>query len=260
MTNRPLIFSAPMVKALLDGRKTQDRRLIRLPTKSASGGLIYEHPKMGGWAPTISGGGGCFTIGRDGQRVPAPELVAIWHQTCGTCIAAPHQIGDRIWVRETWQLHGRAADLCTIVYRASINRSWTEAHEQFPDGLAGTIAPKPFQLGWRSAAQMPRWASRLTLVVTDVRVQRLQEISAADAIAEGLWPLCHPDPDNRPDLTWVGTSMVCAAPEYAYRKVWETLHGPGACEANPWISALTFTVHRENVDRMPAVERGMADA
>jgi hypothetical protein len=99
----------------------------------------------------------------------------------------------------------------------------------------------------RPSIHMPRWASRLTLAITDVRVQRLQEISEADAAAEGC------------EAEWIGMASMYGLgsgprfPESAkdqFRTLWNSLHGADAWDANPWVVALTFTVHRCNIDNM----------
>ena len=213
MADRPVIFSAPMVKALLDGRKSQTRRVLKLPKRTHSGGPIYERPDMGGWAATTIGGGGCFTVGRDGRRLPVPERPAIWHQTTGVVMALPFDVGDRLWVREA-----HAFDSVLVRYYAT-----DDVHE---------LRKK------RSPIHMPRWASRITLTVTDVRVQRLQEISGEDCLAEGaceaaFLPLTDQDAEEARE---------------AFRSLWTSLHGPDAWSKNPWICALTFTVSRGNID------------
>ena len=88
---------------------------------------------------------------------------------------------------------------------------------------------------WKSPIHMPRWASRLTLVVTDVRVQRLHSINEADAIREGV--------------TLIEESLE--NPRDAFVLLWNSIHGPEAWALNPWVAALTFTVHRCNIDQMP---------
>lgn len=216
MSDKGIIFSAPMVRALLSGTKTQTRRLLKLPTTAPSGGPIYEHPKMGGWEATTHGGGGCFTIGKNGERIPAPKLVGIWHQTCGICIVVPQQPGDRIYVREAHNLDWGDQ----VLYRAGSGSAVDAGYSKEPK--------------WRPSIHMPRWASRLTLLVTDVRVQRLQDISEADAKAEGV-------------------EMV-AGRNYrdGFAILWNSLHTkPGTTWSdNPWVVAVTFDVEHRNIDQL----------
>jgi len=206
MTDIPIIFSAPMVRALLGGRKTMTRRLAWRVTSSFR--AIGEVPPNG-VAPTT------------------------WQS------ARP---GDRLWVRETWQLHSVASDKATVVYAASINASWTEAHNQFPIALAcGLRAPRPFQEGWRSPLHLPRWASRLTLTITGTKIERLQKISNTDAIAEGCGVnFDHENPERTRETF----------PAERFRDLWARLHGMDDWDANPEVVALTFTVHKHNIDTM----------
>lgn len=249
MADRGVIFSAAMVRALLDGRKTQTRRLLKLPTKTHSGGPIYERKDMGGWEPTTNGGAGCFRIGKNGERIPAPETVGIWHRTCGVCLNAPYQVGDRLYVREAFAEYTSVRvpeRIKNIVYRADLPD--TEPPETVPitsQRLRWVCAPKP----WRSSRFMPRWASRLWLNVTDVRVRRLQDISVDDADAEcfgGSYP-----GDVLPDLfpgdhgRWAHLTI----PE-CFSVFWNSLHTkPGETwEDNPWIVAVSFGVNHGNID------------
>lgn len=222
MRDLPIIFSGPMVRALLDGRKTMTRRLIKLPTKGE-----YVRADMGGWAPTTVGGGSCFRLRRDGTREPAPELVAIWNRTTGTCIAARYQIGDRLWVRETWcpvndtEFGGKK----WIDYRAtpSDSASHPAGWDNEPD--------HPDALKWRSPIHCPRTASRLTLLVTAVKIERLYDISDDDIRAEGV---------TETDTSWLN----------AWRQLWESINGPDHWETNPFVVAATFAVRNENIDRL----------
>lgn len=208
-----------MVKALLEGWKTQTRRVL----KSQPGDL--DRPGMfddGEWFVTDS---------RGGHQSPIPVRF---------------RTGDRLWVREAWHAARslnrtpprdipRDAD---IEYAATA-RSYAEI------GLKGKLRPAMF---------LPRWASRLTLTVTDVRVQRLQDISADDAEAEGI-QIAGPD---------VGVYRDNAArlPEAArrwdayrirqYRAIWETINGAGTWDLNPWVVVLTFEVIKANIDAVPA--------
>jgi len=233
-----------MIRALLDGRKTQTRRALKLPKKTFSGGPIYERPDMGGWEPTISGGGGTFTINRAGERIPAPERVAIWHKTTGVCMEVPIQIGDRLWVREAWRSNWGQDSYDDNLGRVRTPKDFdpaTSAIEYIADGT--------FELGGKNypGMFMPRWASRLTLIVTDVRVQRLRDISGADSIAEGVQcGTC--DAMGKSACSGLG----CFASVAKFAALWNTINGPGAWESNPWVAAYSFTVHKRNIDAMSA--------
>lgn len=193
MTDRPIIFSAPMVRALLDGRKTQTRRLLKPPY----GTLEY----LGGstWRPIYTK---CFR-------------------------------GDRLWVREAFSYETMDVD------RNGFMPPWYWADGNPTSG--DFTRPKP-------SIHMPRWASRLTLTVTEVRVQRLQNISEADADAEGfggdfphvVMPDVFPDADEAGGLT---------IPQ-CFGRLWNSLYGPDAWDANPWVAAITFTVARGNIDAL----------
>ena len=243
MTDRPILFSGPMIRALLEGRKTQTRRVLKLPTKTHNGGPIYEHPKMGGWAAGTIGGKGCYLD--PAMTIAAPERTCIWHQTTGTTILPPFAPSDRLWVRETWNCFSFSQDgdeawptqtiptaeeyreIKDAAYRVDVQPVYREsnrARDWFKDQK------------WRPGIHMPRWASRLTLIVTDVRVQRLQEINGPDAVAEGVRSRL---PDN-------------GIAQQEFFDLWNRLHGDGAVYLNPWVAAVTFTVHRVNIDQMEA--------
>lgn len=191
MSDKPIIFSAPMVRALLDSRKSQTRRLLKpLPRRS-----IFFDPKTAG---------------------------------LGQFQEPPYAPGDRLYVREAFSYETLDVD------RNGFMPPWYWADGNPASG--DFSRPKP-------SIHMPRWASRLTLTVTEVRVQRLQDISAADSIAEGVQcatceamkaSACH--------------GRGCFASIDAYRTLWNSLHGPDAWDANPWICALTFTVQHGNID------------
>ncbi len=211
MTDRPILFSAPMVKALLDGRKGQTRLVLK-PQPEYLGGYGDEaDPEEWGW------------IEEDGTPLSVLDICPNGYMK-----------GDRLWVREAHALVPSSA------YRMS-------------DGVAQAIDPADadmacvYQEGWercaprwRPSIHMPRWASRLTLTVTEVRVQRLQEISEADAVAEGIEP---------------GRRLSCGGMSHTavdiFCDIWTSIHGPEAWALNPWCAVLSFTVHRCNIDQMP---------
>lgn len=253
MSDKGIIFAAPMVCALLDGRKTQTRRLLKLPTKTHSGGPIYERPGMGGWAATTVGGDGSFYIDKaSGKRVYPAERAAIWHQTTGACVAAPYAVGDRLYVRESWRVDAHYDDL------KPSDLGGEEGVRYEADGAFGswTFGPrKPGRI--RPGMFMPRWASRLTLTITDVRVQRLQQCSEEDAIAEGVernddprgtaWKSYETCPDGSPHPHAVVPNR---SPLTSYRELWDSLHTKDGerWQDNPWVVAVSFDVHRGNID------------
>ena len=192
--NRPIIFSAPMVQALLAGRKSQTRRILKPPygTLEYSGGM---------WTP----------------------------------ICTKFFPGDRLYVREAWRAAPAYDDLAPSAMggeepiRYEADGVWEAWGWTMPNGPGGRLRP---------SIHMPRWASRLTLAVTDVRVQRLQDISEADARAEGV------------SDEWADTELYFQTNPYRYgfSALWNSIHGPDAWGANPWVVAVSFDVIRGNID------------
>lgn len=223
MADHPILFSAPMVRALLDGRKTQTRRIMKpQPVQSDNGS----------WHVFNSGGG---VVGVPTEMVP-------------DCAAeyARYDRGDRLWVREAWRCNGWATDVATIFYRASEGDGYTAMCEQYPvDGKD----PLRITATWRPGIHMSRWASRLTLIVTDVRVERLQDISEEDAIAEGLI-------ETRTGRWWYSADHRNAPgscnPVTAYSCLWDQINGAGSWDDNPWVVAVTFDVIKQNIDEVAA--------
>lgn len=198
-----MLFNGAMVRALLDGRKTQTRRIAK----------PVRHPDFG-----------TFGIG-----ALASEPKHVIERACPF-----GQPGDRIWVRETWQLHSRATDVATVVYKASRQNSWTEMHQLVPADLTIGNTVKSFQDGWRPSIHMPRWASRITLEITDVRIERLQDISEADAAAEGARAIeCDHVRHSCEEIGCFGDTHKAA-----FRGIWESTGGDW--NANPWVWVIEF--------------------
>jgi len=199
VADRPIIFSAPMIRALLDGRKTQTRRLAwgDLIAEPANKTYVHRHEgSLQGWSRPSS-----------------------WRGV---------KPGDNLWVRETfWGCDFRETGELPIVVYAERHHGKSYDHP----GNVMIAAPR---FGHISAIHMPKKASRLTLTVTATRVERLQEISEDDAVAEG----CHRVRE------WLASAM--------FRELWDALHGAGAWAANPEIVALAFSVARENIDAKEA--------
>ncbi|MFD1226803.1 hypothetical protein [Pseudochrobactrum kiredjianiae] len=235
MRTAPILFSAPMIRALYNGRKTQTRRILKpQPTDANS--------KFRGFAG-VSDTKAVFTSDFPAQ----PETVRL-----------PYSVGDRLWVRESWRCNSWAADVATIFYKAHENCSYTEMHEQFP--IAGQKGIAPSQ-SWKPSIHMPRWISRLTLTITNVRIERLQDISEEDAMAEGITMTL----EDSPACAWFSGihTNTNLAPENmdgwhfndaqaAFQDLWNKINGANAWDANPWVIALTFTVQHGNIDEVAA--------
>lgn len=253
MADRPILFSGPMVRALLAGTKTQTRRVLNpqpyvngFKYDASLGDILCHNDYLPPAALLMDRGKGknCYTVSdvEDGAEGFAGRYV-----------------GDRLYVREAWRCNGWATDVSTIMYRASEGDGYTAMTEQYP--VAGKH-PVRVTGTWRPGIHMPRWASRLTLTVTDVRVQRLQEIRDDDAEAEGIppCPQCN-------DVGWINSGpdggWQCDAPHCGdgyreqYERLWNSLNaerdgGAYAWAKNPWVTATTFTVERGNIDAMAA--------
>jgi hypothetical protein len=200
-----------MVRALLAGTKMQTRRIVKpQPVKSSGTHRGYPLALMANdWAWPHPRTSGATTISN------RPNGPLGWEIHC------PYgQPGDRLWVRETWRRDIDKIDGARLVqYRA--DDAIVEAPRTYFDLPSA---------GWIPSIHMPRWASRLTLEITGVRVERLQDISEADAIAEG-WPKqidpgAHTGGNGGP-FDW-------------YRALWESINGPGSWDANPWVWVVSF--------------------
>ena len=216
--DKPIIFSAPMIRAMLDGRKTQTRRVLK------------DAPKGAGWHCDPSPSGLRWVA--DGGIPSMP-------------VRLPWRVCDRLWGREA--CGRRVASFLGIEATNGVEEAFYAADgEEIVNEHGFNIFPWWKGKGACSPIHMPRWASRLTLTVTEVRVQRLQEISEEDAIAEGLF-----QHQISKVWAWASGNMCFSTPRQTYEALWGKLHGihsPDGWDANPWVAALTFTVERRNID------------
>lgn len=223
MADRPILFSAPMIRALLDGRKTQTRRVLKpQPIVEPNGAWRWEG-RNGGFV------GAMGTHVDDGFPESAKDF-------------SRFQPGDRLWVKETYSGPHRMGDIPPRDWSHDLPiHYWADSNPKSGDWGR----PKP-------SIHMPRWASRLTLVVTDVRVERLQDISEADAIAEGVRRNPHGNGDQWIDYPEGSSAVGWIDPRDSFRSLWDGLNAARGFGwgANPWVVALTFTVHRCNIDQM----------
>lgn len=207
MKERPIIMSAPMVRAILDGRKTQTRRVIK-PQPTVSEQRLRE---LGAWAEG-------FTL--------SEQVNAAFQAGCVDATCPYGRPGDRLWVREAFI----PAPMESVPSEPKETR-WHLAYAAGGDAEANAPAgynPTLYNYErWTSPIHMPRWASRITLEVTGVRVERLQDISEDDARAEGL----------RTSLAmWIPAS----SPRLEFRTLWESINGPGSWSATPWVWVIEF--------------------
>lgn len=212
MTERGMIFNSEMVRAILDGRKTQTRRPVKFPVHDKNLGCELAGNELAG------------------------ELSA--GNYLNSAFGKP---GDRIWVRETWQAIHDYCDENGHVderrYARSIPRHrgnyWHPVYEE----AWGNESREDREFPWRPSIHMPRWASRILLEITDVRVERLNAISEEDARAEGIIDggclnCGEPEPCG------------CANPEPdatdAFAYLWQSIYGQENWNANPWVWVIEF--------------------
>jgi hypothetical protein len=227
MTERPILFSAPMVRALLDGTKTQTRRAVKLKPWHQ----IEERDDGTPW-PWM------HDNDRDADH---------W-------IACPYgQPGDRVWVRETWQYYDwdEEGEPC-IRYAADNATAWPiPSGEDWADRLVDvwerlsrhenySIDNRARDRRWRPSIHMPRWASRILLEVTAVRVERLQDISRGDAMAEGIQPLIGSDGPNYWTVCVNDVSISAPTAQDCFGMMWEYINGDDSWTANPWVWVVEF--------------------
>lgn len=220
---RGMIFNDEMVRAILEGRKTQTRRIMK-----------NQPAEVGPEAPVM-----VRKIGAGFQWCGADGVSSVFNCPFGI-------VGDRIWVRETWAILGNE-DGCSVdwndnlcrgdeksaarIYRASCEQKpgdyglWSIPDDA--DWKPHTVNEK-FDGGWRPSIHMPRWASRILLEITDVRVERLRDMSEADAKAEGASPAMY----------------KITPPEAVYRvgfgDIWRSIYGQDNWLSNPWVWVIEF--------------------
>jgi hypothetical protein len=209
--DKPILFSAPMVRAILSNTKTQTRRIVK--PQPATFEVKGEECEVS-------------LVHVEGE--PLPRIATGRVLTAQTLRWKP---GDRLWVREAWRTESSAYD---DLKPADMDADYTVLYDADADWKLNKSTGRS-----RVSIHMPRWASRLTLRVTDVRVERLHNISEDDAKAEGV------EPQKLPGLgQGIAQAFNLTHRPYisAYANVWNAINGPGAWEANPWIVALTFIV------------------
>jgi len=244
MKERPILMSAPMVRASLSGRKTNTRRIFTIPSWSDSD---YMPPLL--------------YPGLDGYHMVAEP------SRCLAPVPCPYgKPGDRLWVRETWRPYSWPPHHITVQMRADgeivdvdvpdtvKGDHWTEsicesanlecqrAECDFDGENYSWDGDDNCPIKWRPSIFMPRWVSRLTLEITQERIERLQDISEQGCIAEGIESdgdghyANYLDPaDDKLVGCWMG-------PKPSFASLWDSINGVGSWAANPLIRALAFKV------------------
>lgn len=215
MKERPILFSAPMVRALLAGTKTQTRRVMKDQPP--------HQPEV--WQGSLN------------RAMTKPVMAAAWDADDGShqCLCPYGVPGDRLWVREAFtKVDGQTHPWIATDYRATYTHG---------DRLGDHLGVKR---RWTPSIHMPREASRILLEIISVRVERLQEISEADAKVEGIDRQFDDGPwrDYLNDGYWfpgsTGTPRLQSSPVLSYRSLWESINGPGSWDANPWVWVIEF--------------------
>lgn len=199
MKERPILFSAPMIRAILDGSKTQTRRVCKPAEEAALSAVVgpFDCPELG--------------PGHFGDEEGDLQFLCPYGQP-----------GDRLWVRETFcqfPEDARDGNGAQTYYRAS------QIEEQMPE-VDRVMAKNGVR--WKPSIHMPRAASRILLEIVSVRVERLNDISEANARAEGAEP------------SIVGADLDHLKYRAGYQTLWETINGAGSWDANPWVWVISF--------------------
>lgn len=218
MKERPILFTGPMVRAILEGRKTVTRRVMKYqPHEDAS-------VTVGNYNITV--------VDRHGEQQPGPEAFGAWWSDGERGCISPHgQPGDRLWVREAWAADAQV-DAIAPRDLSQGEPIWYPADFSVRQTGCSMISKGR----GRPSIHMPRWASRILLEITSVRVERLQDISEEQALAEGVRgePCDHARQACADIGCWGDTAKG------AFGFLWESLNGEGSWVANPWVWVVEF--------------------
>ncbi len=248
MKERPILMNGDMVRAILEGRKTQTRRIAKFQPIEKGLNFSWTELKPGFY---------CTDNPASGHVLSARRGDGCWEDKTFPLHCPFGVTGDRLWVREAWKIHSFMEDApvefqyqadgairdendtadCTryeIWYEDTVERatSYLE-YIHWPIDDEGMFSWKQGEspLPWRPSIHMPRWASRITLEITDVRVERVQEISEADAISEGVQP-----------IPKVCTEISGQEYKFSFRETWFKVYGVDDWERNPWVWVIQFKV------------------
>ncbi|EPM0703386.1 hypothetical protein WJE11_001914 [Klebsiella aerogenes] len=233
MKERGMIFNSEMVRAILDGRKTQTRRIMKVQPKPCNHANWPDYSPDPQWKSYP--GGWCCAVCANGTTID--------HRHHAKGITCPYgTVGDRIWVRETFQ--GPLFDYEQM-------ESYLEDSSKFENpefcqyAADGKPAPEYYDAddnlrhGWRPSIHMPRWASRILLEITNIGIQRIHSISQNDAAREGLMrlPVTGRYCINQGDQYFGGASHDARE---VFSWMWQSIYGEESWNANPWVWVIEF--------------------
>jgi hypothetical protein len=227
---RPILFNGEMVRAILEGRKTQTRRVIK-DFPEYHKGTEAPQAKRGEPPRHPSSYFDCYCNKPRTEANPRgmSDRWCWWdeYDRMGNgWLKCPFGVpGDRLWVRETWG-DGEENNCEPGVYYRATDPAWDKEETGFR---------------WKPSIHMPRWASRISLEVTGVRVERLNDISEADAEAEGASKVLWFCPAGKPECRMnLGKDVFDISYINGFANVWESINGPGSWAENPWVWVLEF--------------------
>lgn len=222
MKERPILFTGPMVRAIIEGRKTVTRRVMKYqPHEDAS-------VTVGNYNVTV--------VDRHGEQQPGPEAFGAWWSDGERGCICPHgQPGDRLWVREAWAADAQV-DAIAPRDLSQGEPIWYPADFSVRQTGCSMISKGR----GRPSIHMPRWASRILLEITAVRVERLHDITEDQAEEEGV-----ERPENITNVdVWDGAERelfnAMNQPRARFRRLWSDINGSESWDANPWVWVVEF--------------------
>lgn len=211
---RPILFSGPMVRAILEGRKTQTRRIVKPQPES------MHHDEVG-------------------YELSMPNCRPLYPDSFCKAYCKFGRVGERLWVRESHAIYrdafAREKGDEVILYRADASAYWNMTpHNHMEAEFNPLRDTSDYEPKWTPSIHMPRWASRITLEITAVRVQRLNDLTNADAVAEGM-AKSHPSIDK--------VSQSLGYEDFSrsmFAQLWDSLYFDCPWESNPWVWVIDF--------------------
>lgn len=237
---RPIIFSGEMVKAILDGEKTMTRLVVKDKKHEALiehlDYLEARHEEM----PSVRDGELKYELVHYQAMAGEPYLQEPSHSTWES-IGCPYKVGNRLWVRETHHVVGGIAD-----YEIEEIKQGLQDIKNFVSYKADDYG-NPCDGGWTSPIHMPRWASRILLEITDIRVERLNDIRGSDAIKEGIYPFYNYGSALIAGFTWQDrrdVDVVKSSATEAFHALWDSVNAKKGYpfSSNPWVWVVEFKV------------------